>query len=224
MAARVTTLELFFTPYEAAAWTVIGHRIRMTQAATVMLELTTPMVEQLRAPAEAALGGRLGRDRLRAMDPDDAIDELQELPGIGPFSAELILIRGVGAPDLLHRHEPRLSHAARAAYGLPDDADLAPTAEAWRPYRSWWGSSSASTPAPEASRFGGSPAARAPIPALSGYRGGGTWFIAPSERCADHDSTSQASMTACGGEGRRACGSARRRSGCRGRRHASRPR
>ena len=156
---------LFFTPYEAAAWTIIGHRVRMTQAAKVMrtlgdelgergafpapdrlaaLEGSQPglsarKVEQLRTLADAALDGRLGRDRLRAMDPDEAIDELQDLPGIGPFSAELILIRGAGAPDVLPRHEPRLARAARAAYGLPDDADLAPTAEAWRPYRSWVG-------------------------------------------------------------------------------------
>ena len=154
---------LFFTPYEAAAWAIIGHRIRRTQAATVMRRLgaelgergafpaparladleapqaglTEQKVEQLRALAAAALDGRLGRDRLRAMDPDEAIEELQDLAGIGPFSAELILVRGVGAPDALPRHEQRLLRAARAAYGLPDDADIASVAEGWRPYRSW---------------------------------------------------------------------------------------
>ena len=154
---------LFFTPYEAAAWAIIGHRIRMTQAATIMrrlaeelgergafpaparlIELSAPQpgmteqkVEQLRTLAAAALDGRLGRDRLRGMEPDEAIEDLQDLPGIGPFSAELILIRGVGAPDALPHHEPRLLRAARDVYGLPDDADVAPVAEAWRPYRSW---------------------------------------------------------------------------------------
>ena len=154
---------LFFTPYEAAAWAIIGHRIRMTQAATVMrrlseelgergafpaparlAELEAPQagltgqkIEQLRELAAAALDGRLGRDRLRAMEPDEAIEDLQELAGIGPFSAELILIRGAGAPDALPHHELRLLRAARAAYGLPDDADIAAVAEGWRPYRSW---------------------------------------------------------------------------------------
>ena len=154
---------LFFTPYEAAAWTIIGQRIRMTQAATVMRRLadehgergafpsprrlavlegpqaglTTRKVDWLRALAGAALDGRLGRDRLRGMDPDDAIAELQGLAGIGPFSAELILIRGAGAPDVLPRHEPRLARAARAAFGLSDNTDISAVAEAWRPYRSW---------------------------------------------------------------------------------------
>ena len=154
---------LFFTPYEAAAWAIIGHRIRMTQAKTVMRRLadelgergafpapdrlttldvpqaglTERKVEQLRTLADAALDGRVGRDRLRAMDYGKALAELQDLDGIGPFSAELVLIRGVGTPDALPRHEPRFAGAARAAYGLADDADLEPVAEGWRPYRSW---------------------------------------------------------------------------------------
>ena len=154
---------LFFTPYEAAAWTIVGQRIRMAQAAVVrqrlaaelgehgafpapaaLAGLATPQrgltdrkVGQLRELAAAALDGRLGRDRLRTMDAEDAARELQRLPGIGPFSAELILIRGAGDPDALPVHERRSARAARDAYGLPDDADVEPAAEAWRPYRSW---------------------------------------------------------------------------------------
>lgn len=154
---------LFFTPYEAAAWAVIGHRIRIPQAATIkqrlaaelgergafpgpdeLATLTAPQrgltdrkVDQLRAVAGAALDGRLSRDRLRAMAPEDAARELQLLPGVGPFSAELILIRGVGDADALPRHELRLARAARDAYDVPGDADVEPIAERWRPYRAW---------------------------------------------------------------------------------------
>jgi DNA-3-methyladenine glycosylase II len=63
-----------------------------------------------------------------------------DLPGIGPFGAELVLIRGAGVPDRFPEHEPRVHMAIRAAYGLPDDApleELERIAEAWRPYRSW---------------------------------------------------------------------------------------
>ena len=154
---------LFFTPFEAAAWAIIGQRIRMTQAATIKQRLAAQLgehgafpsprrlatlaapqrgltdrkIEQLRALADAALDGRLSRDRLRAMDPDDAARDLQLLPGIGPFSAELIRIRGVGDPDALPRQEHSLARAARAAYELAEDADIAPVAEGWRPYRAW---------------------------------------------------------------------------------------
>lgn len=62
------------------------------------------------------------------------------LPGIGPFSAELVLIRGVGTTDILPTAEPRLLRAVARAYELdhePDLAELGRIAETWRPYRTW---------------------------------------------------------------------------------------
>lgn len=96
--------------------------------------------EWIRGLAQAALDGRLDADRLRAMDAEEALLELRALPGVGAFSAELILVRGAGAPDVLPHAEPRLRAAAALAYDLPappDDAQLRGLAEPWRPYRSW---------------------------------------------------------------------------------------
>lgn len=166
---------LFHSPYEAAAWTIIGNRIRRTQAAHVKARLAeehgqavdvagrrlhafpTPArlrridgipgltgvkVERLHALADAALDGRLDADRLRGEPAEFALTDLKELPGIGPFSAELILIRGAGHPDVFPLAEPRVHQAMAAAYGLEagaadDTARLAVIAKAWRPYRSW---------------------------------------------------------------------------------------
>ncbi len=154
---------LFCTPYEAAAWCILGHRIQMAQTARIkqrltdehgergafpapsaLLALPDPQpgltgrkVDQLHALAQAALDGALDRDRLRSQGFAEAARELQQLPGIGPFSAELVLIRGMGAPDALPVHETRWQRTARAAYGLPDEAGLDQVSEAWRPYRSW---------------------------------------------------------------------------------------
>jgi DNA-3-methyladenine glycosylase II len=154
---------LFYTAYEAAAWCIIGHRIQMTQAATIkqrladdygdrrafppparLGELSSPQrgltdkkIDQLHHLASAALDGALNRDRLRTQSYNDAEQQLQELPGIGPFSAELILVRGMGAPDALPRHEKRLQAATREAYKLAPNADINPVADHWRPYRSW---------------------------------------------------------------------------------------
>ncbi|MFF1555969.1 DNA-3-methyladenine glycosylase family protein [Streptomyces sp. NPDC058279] len=165
----------FHSPYEAAAWAVIGHRIRMVQAAAIKARIAehhgqqvtvcgrtlhafpTPLVlrrldripglpdtkvERLRQVADAALAGDLDASRLRAMPAQDALAHLRTLPGIGPFSAELILIRGAGHPDLFPRHEPRLHAAMARAYGLsgPDARDanrLAGISDRWAPYRSW---------------------------------------------------------------------------------------
>jgi DNA-3-methyladenine glycosylase II len=67
------------------------------------------------------------------------LHQLQQLPGIGPFSAQLILVRGAGHPDVFPANEERLHSEMREVYGMPgaSAAELAKLAERWRPYRSW---------------------------------------------------------------------------------------
>lgn len=164
---------LFMSPFEAAAWTIIGRRIRIAQAAAVkarMAEGLGPALEihgqrlhafpppvelrtleqfagligqkiaWLRGVADAAMAGLLDAARLRSIAPQDAVERLKAIPGIGDFSADLILVRGAGAPDHLPSHEPRLARAVRVAYGLdaePSPEELTAIADAWRPFRSW---------------------------------------------------------------------------------------
>ena len=104
--------------------------------------LSERKVEQLRGLGSAAASGWLDADRLNAMGLDAAMAHLQQLAGIGPFSAELILIRGVGDPDIFPNTEMRLQRAMAAAYDLgpaPDRMTLERIADVWRPYRSWAG-------------------------------------------------------------------------------------
>jgi DNA-3-methyladenine glycosylase II len=163
---------LFSSPYEAACWAVLSHRVWMTQAvrlrrrltehhgtevdvggitlasfpppaALAKLEylpgLTGRKVQHLRGIAEAAAAGVLDAAALRAKPPEEALKELQLLPGIGRFSAELILIRGAGHPDVFPQAESRLHEIMRDAYHLPDAeaGALTEIAEAWAPFRSW---------------------------------------------------------------------------------------
>ncbi|WP_412775161.1 DNA-3-methyladenine glycosylase family protein [Streptomyces platensis] len=105
--------------------------------------LTGIKIQRLHALAEAALDGTLDATHLRALPADHALARLRTLPGIGPFSAELILIRGAGHPDVFPRHEPRVHKAVATAYGLgapttdDDVTQLAKIADRWKPYRSW---------------------------------------------------------------------------------------
>ena len=92
-------------------------------------------IDWLHGCAHAALRGQLDAERLRALPVPDALRALRTLPGIGPFSAELILIRGAGAPDVLPTAAARAQHDVERAYGR--GADLERIAEAWRPWRSW---------------------------------------------------------------------------------------
>ncbi|HVW41339.1 MAG TPA: DNA-3-methyladenine glycosylase 2 family protein [Amycolatopsis sp.] len=163
---------LFYSPYEAACWTIIGNRIRMSQAArikkriaedhgqtvdvagTQLVAFPAPEVlatierppglsdlkaDRLRAIAHAAQEGQLDARMLRSLEPDEAMAHLRRLPGIGPFSAELILVRGAGHPDVFPRNEQRLHEEMRHAYARPtaDAAELADLATRWRPFRSW---------------------------------------------------------------------------------------
>ena len=97
-------------------------------------------VERLHAVAEAALEGRLDAGRLRGLDTAAALAELQELPGIGPFYATLVLVRGSGSADVLPAGEPRVLACVAHYYGCdtpPSPERFAELAEPWRPFRTW---------------------------------------------------------------------------------------
>ena len=163
----------FWSPYEAAAWAIIGHRIRIRQAAAIKARIAAQLGEAvpiggrlvhafpgperlarldtfpglagrkpewLRSAAAAALDGRLDAARLRALPRDQALAQLTQLPGIGDFSAELILLRGAMDPDSVPLHEPRLARAVALAYDLPQppaSKQLQHISQNWRPYRTW---------------------------------------------------------------------------------------
>ena len=81
--------------------------------------------------ARAALEGTLDAARLRDLELAQAIKELKRIEGIGEFSADLILIRGVGSPDVFPGNGPRVHRAMAERYGLRDPRvqDLAEIAE-----------------------------------------------------------------------------------------------
>jgi 3-methyladenine DNA glycosylase/8-oxoguanine DNA glycosylase len=91
--------------------------------------------ERLRGLARAALDGALHGERLRELGPEAAIEELTRLPGVGPFTAQGVVVRGANEPDWVPTAEPRLARVVEQAYG--PGADVAALAEGWRPYRSW---------------------------------------------------------------------------------------
>lgn len=148
----------FHSPYEAAAWSVLSQRVRIVQAArmrddlierhgdngafpapqilrTLDVDLPGRKGEYLHAVADAALDGRLNGATLRAVDADDAIRSVQQIKGLGPFAAELVVLRGANAPDAFPGNERRLAAEMTELYGT--DQTLAEVAETWRPYRTW---------------------------------------------------------------------------------------
>ncbi len=101
--------------------------------------LSATKIERLRAIARAALEGWLDRDNLRAMPVEEALEKLQTLPGVGPFFAQGILMRGAGLTDSFPDDDLTV-RAVKSLYGLPESAGLADVlarAEVWRPFRMW---------------------------------------------------------------------------------------
>ena len=96
-------------------------------------------VERLHGVARAALDGLLDRSRLRSMEEAEALAAIRTIPGIGPFFAQGILMRGAGLVDAVTDDEITKKAVARA-YGLPappSQREVLEIAERWRPYRMW---------------------------------------------------------------------------------------
>ena len=116
-----------------------AHGIRSIASTLVLRGLTLDLpgrkADYLHAVADAALAGVLDGPTLRALPESDALEQIQSVLGLGPFAAELVLIRGANAPDVFPRTEGRLSAEIAEQYG----AERAPreVADAWRPFRSW---------------------------------------------------------------------------------------
>jgi len=111
----------FHSPYEAAAWAVLSQRIRIVQAArlrddlvhrhgeagafpaphllrTLDLDLPGRKVDYLHAVADAALDGQLDGAALQALEPEQAVQAVRRINGLGPFGAELVVVAAPTPP------------------------------------------------------------------------------------------------------------------------------
>ncbi len=142
--------------FEMAVRGVVGQQISMAGARTVIAKLCpsdvfpTPQ-ELLELPDEAFAMPTRRRETLRALAKamtegltlDSGSDRaatraaLLELPGVGTWTADYILLRALGDPDVFLPTDLGSIRGA-AALGLPTDpTELARHAEVWRPWRSY---------------------------------------------------------------------------------------
>jgi DNA-3-methyladenine glycosylase II len=124
-----------------------GERIAAFPSAEALLEIDEPIPsltnekrDRLHGIARAELEGRLAAGHLRELGPDAAMAELQDLRGIGPFSASLVVLRAVGFTDVLPVDQPLVQRAVEHAYDISTpltEAQFEELAEPWRPFRTW---------------------------------------------------------------------------------------
>jgi DNA-3-methyladenine glycosylase II len=100
--------------------------------------LSHAKVSYLRSLAEHILDGSLRLDRLSDLSDDEVVAALTSVSGIGPWSAELLLMIHLRRPDVLASGDLGIRRAVMIRYGLPTmpkPAEVDAIGERWRPYR-----------------------------------------------------------------------------------------
>jgi DNA-3-methyladenine glycosylase II len=101
--------------------------------------LAAEKVARLRGVAQAALKGLLDAERLRALGNEQGPASVRAIPGIGPFWASGIYLRGCGIQDVF-ADEPISIAALGRLHGLGDRLtaeEIERLTEPYRPYRMW---------------------------------------------------------------------------------------
>jgi AraC family transcriptional regulator of adaptative response / DNA-3-methyladenine glycosylase II len=120
----VGTLMHFFPEPEAIA-----------QASLQELGLTNGRVNALRALARAVVEEDLRLDR--DADREQTVARLQELPGVGPWTASYIAMRALGDPDAFPAADLGLRRALEQRGIAADIRSIEKRAEMWRPWRAY---------------------------------------------------------------------------------------
>lgn len=94
-------------------------------------------IDAIRTAAAALASGDL--DVHVGRDPGDLRQELLATPGIGPWTADYVLMRALGDPDVLLVGDLALRKGAATLGMTGGPTELADHAERWRPWRSYAG-------------------------------------------------------------------------------------
>lgn len=108
--------------------------------ATDVKGISAEKVKRIHGLARAALAGELDTGALRELPVEDALVRLEALPGVGPWTAQGILMRGCGVADAIPMEDAISREAVRHFYKLdaaPSDAQWDQISSQWKPYRMW---------------------------------------------------------------------------------------
>jgi AraC family transcriptional regulator of adaptative response / DNA-3-methyladenine glycosylase II len=97
--------------------------------------LPAARAQTIRRVARAVLDGTLDLDA--AADPDGTRSRLEEIRGVGPWTAQYIAMRALGDPDAFLPDDLGIRRALSSKGALPTAAAVRERSEAWRPWRSY---------------------------------------------------------------------------------------
>jgi DNA-3-methyladenine glycosylase II len=99
--------------------------------------LSARKIEYLKDLASRVSDGRLNLALLSKLPDEQVIEQLVQVKGIGPWTAEMFLIFCLGRQDVLPVGDLGLRKAMQKAYSLmelPSPADMRDIAQVWKPY------------------------------------------------------------------------------------------
>ena len=100
--------------------------------------LSSQKAEALRYLARAIESGELAEDTISGMSTNDALRALVDLPGLGPWSASLVLLRGFGRLDVFPPGDVGATRGLRKLMRLgPAAASLSRRVERFGAYRGY---------------------------------------------------------------------------------------
>jgi DNA-3-methyladenine glycosylase II len=155
----------FPSPVENLVWAILVQRTPMPAAAAAKRALLDrfgqpafPDLQQLMTLTEADWAALTGNPRkagrlhaslhrwaeteetsLRTGPYDEVRDFLLGLPGIGPWSADFILIRGLGRMERISADKALVATASRAYGRSLSEQDVRAIADGYGPYQGYWG-------------------------------------------------------------------------------------
>ena len=132
-------VEQFGTPLTSSPFDTLTHLFpsadSLADADLAAIGLTKKRAETLRGLARAFANGEIRLDG--AMDAQEAEERLTALPGIGPWTARYICMRGLSEPDAFPSGDMGLLNAVKNAGEQITIRELDKRAERWRPWRAY---------------------------------------------------------------------------------------
>jgi DNA-3-methyladenine glycosylase II len=139
--SRAAAIAIYNRLVAQLGGSITAERVIATDEQTMRgVGLSHPKARAIRGLAELADDGLLELDKLAAMSDAEIQTELVAVPGIGPSSAQMFMMRYLHRPDIFPAGDLAVRAAVTALDGL--DKRITPKAveqrsELWRPYRSY---------------------------------------------------------------------------------------
>jgi AraC family transcriptional regulator, regulatory protein of adaptative response / DNA-3-methyladenine glycosylase II len=120
---------------DSIPWRLFPTALRLAEGDVATIGIPAARAATIRSlAAEVAADSRF-LDAGRGLD--DVVARLCGIPGIGPWTAHYIAMRGFGEPDAFPANDMGLLRAVRRKSDIPRPDDLVARAEAWRPWRAY---------------------------------------------------------------------------------------